>query len=229
MKIILFIFTLLCNALVFSHNSITTIKITGSKERIAGFQLSNGQNKLLIKKLKIVNTIKQTIKEPIRVTLFNTKHIQGKQPEYVLFYLEMGKHEITVDIDKLVFASKTSTINQSYEYILKIKSYYDTLISNSNHHTYDSLNNAYHKSLYNYHIKQPNSFITLDFLDFISNNFTTVGITKEEVLKMYESLGKHLQQYPTYERVKKQIENFVYRYDSPYNNDSLPKPIFIIK
>lgn len=229
MKYLFILITYLLFTTAKANNSITTLKIIGSKERIAGFQLSNDKNKLLIKKLKSTNTIQLNLKEPMRVSALNTIFIAGKQPEYVMFYLDTGKHEIIVDIDKLTFSSNTSSINIVSNEVWKIKTHYDTLMDNSNRQTYDSLYKAYHKALYNYHSKNLNSFLALGFVDFISNYFITTGITKEEVLKLYDSLGKNLHKYPTYSKVKQQIEQNIRNYVAPYSNDSLPKPLFIIK
>jgi hypothetical protein len=229
MKYLFILFTYLLIITANANNSITTLKIIGNKERIAGFQLYNDKNKLLIKKLKSTNTIQLNLKEPMRVSALNTNFIAGRQPEYVMFYLDIGKHEVIVDIDKLTFSSNTSNTNKAALDIWKIKTHYDTLMDNSNRQTFDSLYKAYHKALYNYHSKHPNSFIALSFVDFICGYFITTGLTKEEVLKLYDSLGKNLHQYPTYNRVKQQVEQNIRNYEAPYSNDSLPKPLFILK
>jgi hypothetical protein len=227
MKNLLLILLSLLQLTILAQNSITTLKIIGSKERLTTFELYNN-NKLLIKKLKSTNTIQRNLKEPLEVTLINSAYIEGKQPEYVKFYLDTGKHVTTVDLDKLIILSTTSKLNKEFIEVWKIKTHYDTLIDNSNQQTFDSLNRAYHKALYNYHSKNPNSFLTLGFVDFISNYFITTGLTKEEVLKMYDSLGKNLHQYPTYNKVKQQIEQNIRNYKAPYSYDSLPKPLFNI-
>lgn len=227
MKNLLLILLSLLQLTILAQNSITTLKITGSKERTANFQLYI-DDKLFISKLKNVNVIQKKLKEPIKVTLIDSSYIEGKQPEYVKFYLDTGKHVITVDLDKLIILSTTSKLNKEFTEVWKIKTHYDTLMDNSNRQTFDSLYKAYPKALYNYHSKNPNSFLTLDFVDFISNYFITIGITKKEVLKLYDSLGKNLHQYPTYNKVKQQIEQNIRNYEAPYSYDSLPKPLFNI-
>lgn len=227
MKYLFILITYLLITTAKANNSTTTLKIIGSKERLATFELYN--NKVLLKKLKNTNTIQKNLKEPLEVTLINTKYIEGKQPEYFKFYLDTGKQVITIDIDKLIILSTTSKVNKEFIEVWKIKTHYDTLMDSSNRQTFDSIYKAYHKALYIYHSKNPNSFLALGFVDFISNYFITTGITKEEVLKLYDSLGKNLHKYPTYSKVKQQIEQNIRNYVAPYSNDSLPKPLFIIK
>ena len=119
MKYLFILITYLLITTAKANNSTTTLKIIGSKERLATFELYN--NKVLLKKLKNTNTIQKNLKEPMRVSALNTIFIAGKQPEYVMFYLDTGKHEIIVDIDKLTFSSNTSSINIVSNEVWKLK------------------------------------------------------------------------------------------------------------
>jgi len=119
MKYLFILITYLLITTAKANNSTTTLKIIGSKERLATFELYN--NKVLLKKLKNTNTIQKNLKEPMRVSALNTIFIAGKQPEYVMFYLDTGKHKITVDIDKLTFSSNTSSINIVSNEVWKLK------------------------------------------------------------------------------------------------------------
>ncbi|MBK8353107.1 MAG: hypothetical protein IPL21_16025 [Saprospirales bacterium] len=62
--------------------------------------------------LKKVNTIKYDIDEPIRVRVWNTNDtlaLKSRNINSILFYLDIGIHDVTINIDKSIINSNTST------------------------------------------------------------------------------------------------------------------------
>lgn len=229
-KIILILFTILLNTFcINAHNAQITIKLKSK-------YLKNGsisyEDTILIKKTKKTNTINLNIDEPQRLILSNSK---AKQ--YIIFFIEQGKHTISIDLDKRTIASETSLlckennetiyIRKYYDsingiYINKIKNNYDTL--GLYREKIDSINKEYHKTYYNWCLKHTKSFISLSFLNFMTYSYLSIGITKEEINTLFNSLDISLHNNPSYKKSKEYIAEYI---NNPnYKIEEPPTPLW---
>jgi len=215
-----------------AFESVTTLIIRGTK--INQFQL-NIEDQVSIKNLKESNLIKKNVTEPLRVCITNSNDtiaINNHSVKTYFLYLDIGKHIILIDLDKQEIYSKTSKTNTEYNELWKIKRTFDTLqyyankrdslklsqIGFINQYDADSISKLYHNTYLQKCLTMPNSFLSLRFLSFISKNYNQIGISKEDVLRLYNSIGKSIQKYPTYSEVKKYINEHILNIGNTPNN-----------
>lgn len=187
---------------------------------------------ILIKQIKKTNKIQLNIDEPKRLYIQNSK-----TRNYLFFFIEQGKHTITIDLDNKTISSKTSKLSQENAETIKIKNHYDSLnevylqkITN-NQDSADyyndvliSINKQYHKTYYNWCLKHPSSFISLSFLNFTTHSYLTIGITKEEINALFNLLDNRLYNYPTYKECEKYIATYINNPD--YKIEEPPTPLW---
>jgi len=210
-KLCLLILLFICIEYSFAYKSVTTLHIIGKNYMY--YQLRNEDNEILIDSLKPINLLTKKINEPIRVVIINLA-----TRNYVFFYLDIGKHDITVDVDKLIIASTSSELNRQENELLQIKKYYDSIPES------DRIKTKFHNAFLQKCLKISNSFAALRFTNVISQEYLQVGITKDEVLKLFNNLDKSLYKYPTYKETKKYINEYIIKYNTPI--DTVLQPIW---
>jgi hypothetical protein len=188
-----------------------------------------------IETLKPVNTIKREIGEPTKITIINandTAALIKRDFKYIFFYLEQGVNDITIDLDKSTIYSESSKLNNEYNEFWQLKRKYDTIFDRisdngnknyplrTNNNKIDSVSHAYHREKYNKCLSFPKSFITLQFVLSLTDGYLQGGISRKEVVSLFNILDSSLFKYPTYIETKKIIDkNFI-------NQDlELKKPI----
>lgn len=187
--------------------------------------------------IKRINQLNIFLNEPLRILIKNSKN-----NNYLFFYIEEGNHIIDINLDNKIVSSKTSIIVQENNEVLTIKKYYDSLsfpieitmrnttntgIEDSNRIVFDNIRKLYHKAYYNWCVKHPKSFISLRFLMFLSNDIfvhSSVGITKEEINFLFNSLDASLYKYPSYQECLKNMDEII---NNPkYKLAEPPKPLW---
>ncbi|MBK8353106.1 MAG: hypothetical protein IPL21_16020 [Saprospirales bacterium] len=91
---------------------------------------------------------------------------------------------------------------------------------------FDSISHLYHCELYNKHLHYPKSFKTLEFVNFLTDAYSQVGISKQEVINLFNSLDSSLFNYPTYIETKKIIEENFINTNSAIPTDKINKPLW---
>lgn len=224
-----------------SYTTKTILTVNG--QHIENYQLQI-DNEIYIDTLKKVNIINKEIAEPLRVSIMNTNDtiaLMNRNLNYIFFYLDIGTHEITIDVDKSTITSKTSKLNTDYNEFWQLKKKEDTLmetaaiidsIENSrfefrtNNNRFDSISHLYQRAYYNKCMQLPKSFISLSFVKFLSGAYFQAGISKQEVVYLFNSLDSCLFKYPTYIETKKIMkENFINNRDAIPTN-TINKPLW---
>ena len=219
------------------NNSITTLNVLG--KNLEDYQLRIDDN-IYIDTLKAMNTIDIAIDEPTRISVINandTMALLRGDYKYISTYIENGVNYITLDLDKSTFYSNTSMLVNDYNKFWQLKKRFDALLYTesdyednntqlkTNNNKFDSISHLYHREYYNRCLTLPKSFITLKFVLFLTDGYLHTGITRKEVVSLFNLLDKSLFKYPTYIKTKKIIE------DNFLNNtieldDTIAKPLW---
>lgn len=157
----------------------------------------------------------------------------------MFFFIEQGKNSIFIDLDNKFISSKTSLLSNENNESLSIKKYYDSIneinvnIIINNKDTFglykvksDSINKLYHKAYFNWCLKHPKSFISLNFVNFMTYTYHTIGLTKEDINTLFNLLDLSLHNYPTYIKCKAYIAEYINNpnYELPNINNPLWSP-----
>lgn len=224
-----------------TFNSITTLHI---KSKNAAMYKLLINEKVFIDTIQSVNVIKQHISEPLRVCIMNyndTIAMMNHSIDYINFYLDIGIHDIVMDLDKSAFTSKSSVLTRENNEFWQLKKKNDSLISlltqnekandglNSHDNMFDSVSHLYHRAYYNKCMSLPKSFMSLKFVQFLTDSYLQGGISKQEVIALFNCLDSSLFNYPSYIETKKIIEaNFLnIKINQP--TDKINKPLFNTK
>lgn len=224
--IILLLFLVETNVVAKTYNSENKLIIKSKNLRSCYVRY---EDSIVIKRAKKINTVKLNIDEPNRLLIMNSK-----TKNYFFLYIEKGKNTIYIDLDNYVISSKTSIIANENAEVLRIKKHFDTLIieqeRNRNieiiqtNNDIDTLSIEYHRTYYNWCIQHPKSFISLGFVDFLSQAYLSLRFPQEDINKLFESLDASLFNYPTYIECKKNIAEYI---NNPnYKIEEPPKPLW---
>ena len=216
-----------------TYSTATTLKLIG--KNINNYQLEmNGE--ILINHLKSINKIVENINEPTKILLIDTK-----TSNYIFFYLDIGIHDITIDIDKSIISSKTSKLNADYNDIWQIKKKYDLITKavskqdsieiskigfRANNNRIDSVYRLYLRALYEKSMQQSKSFASLMFVNFLVGEYSQVGISNQEVFKLFNNLDTNLFKYPIYQETKKMIEENLMNSNNYSPKDVINDPLW---
>lgn len=182
--------------------------------------LLKSQEAVLIDTLRDVNEIEFSINEPKKATLFNfndSSAVRERQIRYLSFYLVPGENDIVIDLDKMSFTSESSELLRENNEFLQLKNRYDIIMDSitmlqqendglRNNNEFDSIARLYHRAYYNKCKLLPKSFLTLEFVYFLISNYKQVGITKNELIELFNKLDGSLDKFPMYSKVKKIME-----------------------
>ncbi|MBK8353109.1 MAG: hypothetical protein IPL21_16035 [Saprospirales bacterium] len=169
----------------------------------------------IIEQVKRCNIITKKIKEPIQYGL-----ICKSERKYIFFYIEKGKHKINIDLDNNIIYSKTSKLNQEFAEIWEIKKHYDILfekaamnqkqdIFTGSSPIMDSLEYAYEKDYYNWCVKHPKSFISLEYCLSLAGDWQATKFNNNEINILFNLLDLKLKEYPTYAKCKYFMDDYV--------------------
>lgn len=219
----------------------TTLKVVG--KNLKNYQLLI-DNDVVIDSLKSINLIKKNIAEPIRVSIMNTNDtiaLMNRNLNYINFYLDIGVHDITVNVDKSTFTSKSSKLTRESNAFWQLKKKYDTIMDSiskldyddkeklgfaTNNNRFDSVSRLYHRAYYNKCLLLPKSFISLNFVRYLTLAYLQCGISKQEVVKLFNGLDVNLYKYPTYIETKKIIEENFIKENEGIPTNTISKPLW---
>lgn len=219
------------------NNSYTKLKVVGKNPK--NYQVRIG-NDVYIDSLKSMNIINIEIEEPTKIITINandTVALLKKDFKYINLYIENGVNEITIDLDKSAFYSNTSKLINEYNEFMQLKNKFDTITKHildteykstqlrTNNNKLDSISHIYHREYYNKCLALPKSFITLKFVQFLTDGYLQAGIARKEVVTLFNLLDNSLFNYPTYKKTKKIIEdNFINK--NIELKDTISKPLW---